>query len=258
MPFTLRGTKQSAFAIFYKVLQRISNFAALFGLQLTAGFVCHVLLTMGTSPTTDNALYSVEVSPIMKLFFNLSMILETFTEQASTRHKIKVRRTEEGMLMHRMVGNFDTRKDSKHQTQIDVIHCKWLKARDVLCSCHLQIMDLSYDVGRWQYGKCGGGATGSLDACLCKGQPYYVDIERAQWPKQACQPRQASKQVSVRVTVSGGRVSGDLGYRSATQRGNSTPFKTSHHFLNKDVRLETWRQGKVCTVLTTESSSECL
>ena len=28
--------------------------------------------------------------------------------------------------------------------------------------------------------------------CLCKGQPYYVDIGRAQWPKQACQPRQAS------------------------------------------------------------------
>lgn len=37
-----------------------------------------------------------------------------------------------------------------------------------------------------------GDATGSLDACLCKGQPYYVDIERAQWPKQACQPKQAS------------------------------------------------------------------
>lgn len=37
-----------------------------------------------------------------------------------------------------------------------------------------------------------GEATGSLDAFLCKGQPYYVDIERAQWPKQACQPRQAS------------------------------------------------------------------
>lgn len=26
----------------------------------------------------------------------------------------------------------------------DVIYSKWLKARDVLCSCHLQIMDLSY------------------------------------------------------------------------------------------------------------------
>lgn len=37
-----------------------------------------------------------------------------------------------------------------------------------------------------------GDATGSSDACLCKGQPYYVDIERAQWPKQACQPGQAS------------------------------------------------------------------
>lgn len=36
-----------------------------------------------------------------------------------------------------------------------------------------------------------GGATYSLDACLYKGQPYYVDIERAQWPKQACQPKQA-------------------------------------------------------------------
>ena len=120
------------------------------------------------------------------------MILETFTEQASTGHKIKVRRTEEDVLMHRMEGNFDTWKDSKHQTQIDVIHSKWLKARDVLCSCHLQIMDLSYDVGRWQNGKW-GDATGSLDACLYKGQPYYVDIERAQWPKQACQPRQASK-----------------------------------------------------------------
>ena len=41
-----------------------------------------------------------------------------------------------------------------------------------------------------------GDATGSLDACLCKGQPYYVDIERAQWPKQACQPKQASKYLS--------------------------------------------------------------
>lgn len=48
-------------------------------------------------------------------------------------------------------------------------------------------MDLSYNVGVWNM----GGATYSLDACLYKGQPYYVDIERAQWPKQACQPKQA-------------------------------------------------------------------
>ena len=32
-----------------------------------------------------------------------------------------------------------------------------------------------------------GDATCSLGACLCKGQPYYADKERAQWPKQACQ-----------------------------------------------------------------------
>lgn len=46
--------------------------------------------------------------------------------------------------------------------------CKWL----------LQIMDLPDDVGRLHYKKW-GRATGSLNACLCKGQPYYVDIERA-------------------------------------------------------------------------------
>lgn len=107
MPFTLRGTKQSAFAIFYKVLQRISNFAALIGLKLTAAIVCHVLLTKGTSPATDNALHSVEVASIMKLFFNLSMILGTFTNQSSTEHKVRVRRTEEDMLMHTIAGNFD-------------------------------------------------------------------------------------------------------------------------------------------------------
>lgn len=70
-------------------------------------------------------------------------------------YKIKVKRTEVDMLMHAVVWNFDTWKDSKHHTQIDVIHCKWLKARDVLCSCHLQTMDLSYDVGRLQYGQWG-------------------------------------------------------------------------------------------------------
>lgn len=47
----------------------------------------------------------------------------------------------------------------------------------------------------------------SLDACLCKGQPYYVDTERALWPKQACQPQQ----VYVRVTATADRLSGDLG-----------------------------------------------
>lgn len=60
-----------------------------------------------------------------------------------------------------------------------------------LSSCHFQIIDLPYDVRRQQYRKW-GGATCSLGACLCKGQPYYVDKERAQWPKQACQLRQVS------------------------------------------------------------------
>lgn len=77
MSLPLRGTKHSA--IFYQVVEKIFTFAALFGLQLTAGVVCHVLLTIGTSPTTDNALYNVEVTPILKVFFNLSMIIETFT-----------------------------------------------------------------------------------------------------------------------------------------------------------------------------------
>lgn len=61
-------------------------------------------------------------------------------------------------------------------------------------------MDLPDDEGRWQYGKL-GDATGSLNACLCKGQPYYVDIERPEWPKQGCQP---SKEASIRVAVTGG------------------------------------------------------
>lgn len=39
-------------------------------------------------------------------------------------------------------------------------------------------MDLPDDVGRLQY-KMEGGATGWLNACLFKGQAYYVDIERA-------------------------------------------------------------------------------
>lgn len=50
---------------------------------------------MGTSPITDNALYNVAAPPFMKVFFNFPMILETFTSQASTGYKIKVRKTEE-------------------------------------------------------------------------------------------------------------------------------------------------------------------
>lgn len=69
-----------------------------------------------------------------------------------------------------------------------------------------------------------GHAAGSLDACLCKGQPYYVDIERAQWPKQACQPRQAS--ICQGYKARGGIVRDDLDCRSATKRGGeNTPFE---------------------------------
>lgn len=57
----------------------------------------HALFTMRTSPTTDNALYNVAVTPVLKVFFNFLMILETFTNQASTGHKIKVRKTAEEM-----------------------------------------------------------------------------------------------------------------------------------------------------------------
>lgn len=31
-----------------------------------------------------------------------------------------------------------------------------------------------------------------MDACLWKGQAHYVDIERAQCPKQACQVRRTA------------------------------------------------------------------
>lgn len=73
MPFTLRGTKQSASSTKscreFPVLQFL-------GLQLTA------VLTKGISPTADNALYNVEVTAVMKVFFNFPMVLETFTSQA--------------------------------------------------------------------------------------------------------------------------------------------------------------------------------
>lgn len=38
-------------------------------------------------------------------------------------------------------------------------------------------MDIPDDVGRCGM-EHGGGAAGSLNACLCKGQTYYADIER--------------------------------------------------------------------------------
>lgn len=91
----------------------------------------------------------LKVTPIMKLVCYLFMIL------SSTGCTIEVREPEEVMFMHTIMENSDTQEDSKHHTQIDVINCEWLKARDMLCSCHLQIMDLSYDVGRWQCGKVG-------------------------------------------------------------------------------------------------------
>lgn len=70
-----------------------------------------------------------------------------------------------------------------------------------------------------------GEATGSLDACLCKGQAYYVDIERAQWPKQACQGS-----VCRGYKASRSLVSDDLSGAGATERQNNTPVKDSHHF----------------------------
>lgn len=73
-----------------------------------------------------------------------------------------------------------------------------LQARDVLCSCHLKIMDLrtchiTWEGDRIKRRGCeGGGDSVSLGACLYKGQTYYADIERAEWPKQGRHQRQTS------------------------------------------------------------------
>lgn len=49
------------------------------------------------------------------------------------------------------------------------------------------------------------------------------------------------KQVSARVTASGGRVSDDLAAWVLYKKGKSTHYIS----LYKDVRAEMWRQGKV-------------
>lgn len=45
----------------------------------------------------------------------------------------------------------------------------------------------------WEDGSMeNGGAADYLDVCLCKGQLYYVQMERVQSLKQPCQPERAS------------------------------------------------------------------
>lgn len=78
------------------------------------------------NPFTNNALYDVEVTPTMEIFFNLP----------KTGYKRKLRQTERNLSAYNS-------------------HCKWLKARDVMCNWLLQIMDLPGDVGRLQYGAWG-------------------------------------------------------------------------------------------------------
>lgn len=103
---------------------------------------CYWQLALSTMYLANNRLYNVEVVPAMKAFFISLGILETFTNQVSIGNKIKVRRTEE-----KNISTFSSRQFWQRQKTplpTDVIYSKWLKARDVLCSCHLQIMDLSY------------------------------------------------------------------------------------------------------------------
>lgn len=58
---------------------------------------------------------------------------------------------------------------------------------DVLCSCHLQIMDLSWcgKMAVWKMEE----DTDSFGACLWEGQLYYADKERVLWSELTCQPK---------------------------------------------------------------------
>lgn len=72
-----------------------------------------------------------------------------------------------------------------------MIHCKWLKGRDVLCSCHLQIMDLSYDVGRRQCGLWGMLLVHWMHVYVKVNLIMLIQKEHGV-PKQARQPGPAS------------------------------------------------------------------
>lgn len=113
----------------------------------------------------------------------------------------------------------------------------------VLCSCH-------YDVGRRRHRKWGMQLVHWVHVYVKVNLIMLIKKERSGLNKLV----NRGKRVSVRVTASGGRGSDDLGCHSATKRGNSPPFNKNHIISCTKMWEQRWRQGEVCTVLTTESS----